>query len=239
VDLNLLSLGKIEDLYHDQQVFYKTLVKGQGSAVPYFDCKVTLRVKIEVDGEVKADMFKIAEIEEFKAEVVAGDCLIYDLEEFQVPGVVRKLLKITKPFEIVQLTCTRKDKLTDHLPDAHGIFNHEYFENFEDKVTITYQLLHIDQKEYLFKLPIGDKVKRVLFLKDISTALFKEQKYHKAEKVYKRMHEFFKGNDAKNNFVKEDEESEEYKECSATLDGLRKVNLTNLAVICIKKKDNH
>ena len=137
------------------------------------------------------------------------------------------------------MTCTRKDKLTDHLPDAHGIFNHEYFENFEDKVTITYQLLHIDQKEYLFKLPIGDKVKRVLFLKDISTALFKEQKYHKAEKVYKRMHEFFKGNDAKNNFVKEDEESEEYKECSATLDGLRKVNLTNLAVICIKKKDNH
>ena len=52
------------------------------------------------------------------------------------------------------------------------------------------------------------------------------------------MHEFFKGNDAKNNVVKEDEESEEYKECSATLFGLRKVNLTNLAVTCIKKKDN-
>ena len=69
--------------------------------MPYFDCKVTLRVKIEVDGEVKADMFKIGEIAEFKAEVVAGDCLVYDLEEFQVPGVVRKLLKITKPFEIV------------------------------------------------------------------------------------------------------------------------------------------
>ena len=91
-----------------------------------------------------------------------------------MPGVVRKLLKITKPFEIVQLTCKRKDKLTDHLPDTHGIFKHEFFENFEDKVTITYQLLHIDQKEYLFKLPIADKVKRVLFLKDISTALFKE-----------------------------------------------------------------
>ena len=52
------------------------------------------------------------------------------------------------------------------------------------------------------------------------------------------MHEFFKGNEAKNNFVKEDEESEEYKENSITLDSLRKVNLTNLAVICIKKKDN-
>ena len=50
--------------------------------MPYFDCKVTLRVKIEVDGEVKADMFKIAEIEEFKAEVVAGEYHVYDLEEF-------------------------------------------------------------------------------------------------------------------------------------------------------------
>ena len=50
--------------------------------MPYFDCEVTLRVKIEVDGEVKADMFKIAEIEEFKAEVVAGECHVYDLEEY-------------------------------------------------------------------------------------------------------------------------------------------------------------
>ena len=137
VDLNLLSLGKIEDMYRDQKVFYKTLVKGQGSASPYYDCKVTLRVKIEVDGEVKEDMFKIGKIEEFNTEVVAGDCLVYDLEEYQVPGVVRKMLKITKPYEIVQITCTRKDKLIDHLPDAHGIFKHEHFENFEDSVVIT------------------------------------------------------------------------------------------------------
>lgn len=112
-------------------------MKGQGSASPYFDCKVTLRVKIEVDGELKEDMFKIGQIEEFNTEVVAGDCHVYDLEEYQVPGVVRKMLKITKPFEIVQITCKRKDKLIDHLPDAHGIFKHEHFENFEDKVVIT------------------------------------------------------------------------------------------------------
>ena len=137
VDISLLSLGKIEDMYRDQKVFYKTLVKGQGAASPYFDCKVTLRVKIEVDGETKEDMFKIGQIEEFGTEVVAGDCLVFDLEEYQVPGVVRKMLKITKPYEIVQIKCQRKDKLTDHLPDVQGIFRHEYFENFEDKVIIT------------------------------------------------------------------------------------------------------
>lgn len=158
VDINLISLGKIEDMYRDQKVFYKTLVKGQGSASPYYDCKVTLRVKIEVDGETKEDMFKIGQLEEFGAEVVAGDSLVWDLEEFQVPGVLRKMLKITKPFEIVQITCQRKDKMVDHLPDVHGIFKHEYFENFEDKVVFTLQLLNIEQKEYLFKLPINEKV---------------------------------------------------------------------------------
>ena len=61
---------------------------------------------------------------------------------------------------------------------------------------------------------------------------------HKAEKVYMRMHEFFKGSDAKNNFVKEDMESQEYKDGMETLGGLKKVNLTNLAVINLKKKDN-
>ena len=82
IDMNLISLGKIEDMYKDEKVFFKTLVKGQGSASPYFDCKVTLRVKIEVDGELKTDMFKIGQLEEFGAEVVAGDCHLYDLEEF-------------------------------------------------------------------------------------------------------------------------------------------------------------
>ena len=53
-----------------------------------------------------------------------------------------------------------------------------------------------------------------------------------------RMHEFFKGNDAKNNFVKEDIESQEYKDGMAALEGLKKINLTNLAVIHLKKKEN-
>ena len=51
---------------------------------------------------------------------------------------MRKILRTTKLFEIVQITCKRKDKLTDHLPDEEepttggGIFKHEWLENFKD-----------------------------------------------------------------------------------------------------------
>ena len=50
VDINLKALQKIEDLYRDQTTFYKTLRRGEGTASPYHDCKVTLKIKIEVDG---------------------------------------------------------------------------------------------------------------------------------------------------------------------------------------------
>ena len=61
---------------------------------------------------------------------------------------------------------------------------------------------------------------------------------HKAEKVYLRMHEFFKGSDAKNNFVKEDIESQEYKDANEQLAQLKKVNLTNLSVLYLNQKKN-
>jgi len=55
VDVHLKGLCTIHDLYKDKSVFYKTLKRGQGTASPYFDCRVTLRVKIDIDGENKLD----------------------------------------------------------------------------------------------------------------------------------------------------------------------------------------
>ena len=55
--------------------------------------------------------------------MIAGETTPYDMEEYQIPGVVRKILKITKPMEIVQVMCIgRVDKLTDHLEDRNGVF---------------------------------------------------------------------------------------------------------------------
>ena len=75
----------------------------------------------------------------------------------------------------------------------------------EKEAVITFSLLAFEQKEYLFKLPIAEKIERIMFLKKISGLMFKAQKYGKAEKLYKRMNHFFRGKDAKNNFNKENE----------------------------------
>ena len=55
VDVQLKGLCAIQDLYKDKTVFYKSLKRGQGTASPYYDCRVTLRVKIDIDGENKID----------------------------------------------------------------------------------------------------------------------------------------------------------------------------------------
>lgn len=87
--------------------------------------------------------------------------------------MIRKILKTTKHFEIVQVRTTRKDKLVDHLPDEQGVFRHEWLSDFKKEVVITFQFLNIEQKEYIFKLPIVEKVQRLKFLKEISGKCFK------------------------------------------------------------------
>lgn len=88
----------------------------------------------------------------------------------------------------------------------------------------------------MFKLPAVERVQRVLALKEISTKLFKDQKFYKAAKLYIRIYEFFKSKDSKGNFIKEDSSTEEFKEAIQRLVELEKTNLTNLAVINLKQQ---
>ena len=153
-----------------------------------------------------------------------------------MPGAVRKVLKITKPYEVIQIKCIKNERLVDHLEDErHGVFKREWFENMQETAIITLQLLHIEQKEYIFKLPAKERVERVLFLKDISTKLFKAQRLYKAAKIYIRIHDFFKSKDSKGNFIKEDDTQPEFIESIEKLKELEKTNLTNLAVINLKQ----
>ena len=48
VQLTLLKLLKVVDLYRDQTVMYYQRERGIGSASPYSDCVVTIRVRIVI-----------------------------------------------------------------------------------------------------------------------------------------------------------------------------------------------
>jgi len=53
MDITLHKLIRVTDLYRDGKVIYKSLRKGQGTASPYSDCYVSLKVCVEIDGEKK------------------------------------------------------------------------------------------------------------------------------------------------------------------------------------------
>ena len=63
---------------------------------------------------------------------------------------------------MIQIKSTNKEKLTDHMDDeANGIFKKEWFDAMKETAVITLQLLHIEQKEYMFKLPAVERLARV------------------------------------------------------------------------------
>ena len=94
--------------------------------------------------------------------------------------------------------------------EENQVFKREWLESMQEVCVFTIQLLHIEQKEYMFKLPAVERVERVLALKEISNKLFRAQKFYKAAKMYIRIFEFFKSKDSKGNYSKEDSSTEEF-----------------------------
>jgi hypothetical protein len=46
---------------------------------------------------------------------VGRDAHKYDLEEYYLPTVIRKILKTTKPTEVVQVRSNRRDKIIPYF----------------------------------------------------------------------------------------------------------------------------
>jgi hypothetical protein len=89
--------------------------------------------------------------------------LLYDLEEFQMPAALRRVIKQTKLSDVVEIVSKKPNKLLDNLPDSHNVFD-ERMAAFKDKITITVKLVEIQQKSHLFKVVIAEKIERLQFL---------------------------------------------------------------------------
>lgn len=70
---------------------YKQLRQGEGTGSPYSDCKVTLKVRVEIDGQIT-----FSHDDPLATKIDASSSATYDLEEYQLPAVVRKVLKKQK-----------------------------------------------------------------------------------------------------------------------------------------------
>jgi hypothetical protein len=110
----------------------------------------------------------------------------FDLEEYSVPGIIRKILKTTKLREVVEVRTTRKDKLLTHFDDT-PCFKKEWFENLQNECVITFALVGFEQKDFIFKLLVTEKIARFKHLRAVATRFYKAGNLTKAEKIYTKI----------------------------------------------------
>ena len=107
-------------------------------------------MKIEIDGAVR---FCHKNFNDLEAVEDGEEAQKYDLEEYTLPPVVRKILRGTKLNEVVFVKSTRADKLTPQFEDASGVFSKDNLA-FQKEAVITFALVAFESKDHLFKLPI-------------------------------------------------------------------------------------
>ena len=228
IDIELLHLRPITDIYADQSSYWQTLQAGDtgNTASPFNDCKVLLHIKLEIDGQCKFDNFN-------------SEPLLYDLEEYQMPAVLRRVVKITKLQDVVEIRSSCRNKLLDHLDDPHGVFKLAELEKFEKEVVITFKLLEIEQKMHLFKVPIQEKLERLQFFakvaqqfrnREAKTAYFKNNNRKKALKIFVRINRYFRNKDARNNFLEEETDTLDFRNASDEIDLIHLENFKNYAL---------
>ena len=124
MDMELLSLIKVEDWYQDKSAVMRTLRKGKGRNA-YTDSTVYFRIKIDVNGNEifsnypeselpieKQDDFKDKTIEE-RVDILKDDKMIKcRLNQYILPSILQKLIKSMKKNMVVTMTTNKiKDKL--------------------------------------------------------------------------------------------------------------------------------
>lgn len=125
----MTKLTRVKDLYNNGSVFYRQLREGEGTGSPYSDCVVTLKVRIELE----KDGVMFTHDDPLSYDVTDTGTATYDLEQYQIPAAIRKIMKKQKRYEIIQVKLNKSSKLLDHLEDPNGIFKHEWLATNEDQ----------------------------------------------------------------------------------------------------------
>ena len=136
---------------------------------------------------------------------------------------------------VVTLTTTRIDKL-------HTNFTCPFLNQYEafsdgDTVKFTVSLFGIENTSYFYKIPVAEKYAMLMRLKGTAGEFFKRQNHAKAAKIYQKVNGYFNFGDVDNNFLREDADSEEFKNTMTELQALKITCFTNLCVCKFKMKE--
>ena len=137
---------------------------------------------------------------------------------------------------VVTMTTTKvKEKL-------HTNFTSDFLNQYEafkegDTVKFTVSLFGIENTSYFYKNKAADKLAILLRLKGTAGEFFKRGNLAKAAKIYQKVNGYYNFGDVANNFLREDEDSEEFKQTMNELNQLKLTSFTNLVVCKFKMKE--
>ena len=158
-------MKNINDLYKDGTTFFEVLEKPEkpaagdfrpgmtfSTASPFTDSIVKLHLKLQVDDDILFDSFD-------------SDPVFYEMEDYFMPAVLRRVLKMSKLNELVEITSNLKYKLLEHISDTkNNIFVIDNMKGFKKDIKITFKLLQIEQKDHTIQFLIKRRLRMILML---------------------------------------------------------------------------
>ena len=161
MDISLKQLNNITDLYKDRTTFYQVLERPERPAIgvfkpgltfstasPFCDSIVKLLLKLEIDDKVEYDNYDGVK-----------EPVMYELEDYFMPAVLRRVLKLSKLNEKVEIKSKLEYKLLDHISDTKNeIFVIDKMKDFKSEIKITFTLLEIISKDHILKVPVEERL---------------------------------------------------------------------------------
>lgn len=86
-------------------------------------------------------------------------------------------------------------------------------------------------------MSVADKLARIQHLKTVAGNFFKIGNFKKAGKLYQKINGYYNFGDSTNNYLKEDENSEEYQKNYGDLQAIKIISFNNLVVCKHKLKE--
>jgi len=239
LSLHFKNMMHIEDYFHDGTCYRKMLKKGNGTASPLSDSWVQVKIRITYN--------KLSKDEEEEELVHTKEPLVYTLDEYTFPPLLRSIMKTLKLHELIEVHTILKDEcIPEFEDDAHGLFKKEWFDKvgeIDEKtgnqrwIVFYLEMIDFDTPENMHALEIAEKMPRLLRIKNLATKFFQKKDWKNACKQFQRMYSHYNLKDIYNNIQHEDEESEQYKSAKKELEKLELQSLTNILVAKSKLKD--
>ena len=209
-----------KDVYGDGTTISRTLKSGLKDSHPYFESTVEFQLKVYINDKqvfsnlylkplIDQEKYEFLQLEEEEKDILCNTdkkTLVYKLDEYKLPSLIKKMLRECSTNEIVEYGTTSISKL-------HSVFG---FHDIDfsilkegDRVRLIATVVKTDRPSVLRDLVIAQKKERILFLKGLAGEMFKLNKLKKACKLYQKINGYYNFGDVSS--LAKDEKEEEVK----------------------------